>query len=61
MPTDLRVTAGLLTQPFQTVAEDIFIWSVGIQIPRLTVLYKSSCLLIYAICIHVLIWLPTNV
>jgi len=45
-------------QPFQTVAEDIFTWSVGPKRsvnPPLTALYKSSYLLIYLLTIIVFI------
>jgi len=29
LSADGRQTAGLVIQPFQTVAEDVFLWSVG--------------------------------
>jgi len=49
-PLSSDAALGLLTQPFQTVAEDIFIWSIGANCsvnPPLTALYKSSYLFIY--------------
>jgi len=33
-------TAGLVIQPFQTVAEDVFIWSAG---PKCSVNSTSDC------------------
>jgi len=42
LSTDGPQTAGLVIQPFQTVAEDVFIWSVG---PKISVNPPFNCTL----------------